>query len=377
MPTSLPPSPVATFVPLPSQVVITATRAVTPTNTASATNMPSPTFTHTVTATLEASNTPTYTLTASVTYTPVFALPPTASGIIRTVAYSPDGHYFAVAGDDGLVLLFDLKTGLAQTFNGFGGRVSSITFSPDGQTILAGSYDKTVKFCSVASASQNSSTCRLRYDSQQAVYSVAYSADGTRIVVGTVNGIHLLDSSGVLQAKFPPEFTSIANNVVFAENTHTVLFVGMDENVHVWDMDKNTESVLPINHAVNGKQNRVLVIAYNPKTQQIASGGRDGIVVIQDRVGKRAAHCASDFGNTVTSITFSPNGKLIAYASGEQVVVCDLSTGTIKRSLIPNMEEVNSLAYSPDGSLLLIGGMNLNKGGEEKGLMQRIPAPTP
>jgi len=66
------------------------------------------------------------------------------------VSFSPDGASIVSGSYDGTVKLWSVESGeCVTTLAGHSSRVESVSFSPDGASIVSGSYDGTVKVWSV------------------------------------------------------------------------------------------------------------------------------------------------------------------------------------------------------------------------------------
>jgi WD40 repeat protein len=76
-------------------------------------------------------------------------------GYVSSVAFSPDGKIILTVcsaislrmpgSEDNTACLWDLSGNMLQVFKGHEGGIRSVAFSPDGKSILTGSWDKTAR----------------------------------------------------------------------------------------------------------------------------------------------------------------------------------------------------------------------------------------
>jgi WD40 repeat protein/tRNA A-37 threonylcarbamoyl transferase component Bud32 len=107
-----------------------------------------------------------------------------------------------------------------------------------------------------------------------------------------------------------------------------------------------------------GHQDAVRSVAISPDGHLIASGGRDGTILVWDAAARRVVGSPlTGHTDRVNSVTFSPDGRLIASGSGDGTVrLWDAETGApVGQPLTGHQDAVWSVAFSPDGQTLASG----------------------
>ena len=103
----------------------------------------------------------------------------------RSIAFHPDGTRIVAAQEWGFVMLDLVRKQERFAVRGHKGTVSSVAFSPDGATIVTGSWDGTVRLWDA----ENGAERRAFQWPTGNVNSVAHSPDGTRIAAAGLAGL--------------------------------------------------------------------------------------------------------------------------------------------------------------------------------------------
>ncbi len=187
---------------------------------------------------------------------------------------------------------------------------------------------------------------------------IAFSPDNNLLAVGTSIGTWIYDAQTGKALNLFTGHTDVVSSIAFSPDGKILATGGGydDETVRLWDVNTGTHKMTLTGHTgwVNG-------VAFSPDGKTLASAGgyRDYTVRLWNvETGKRKAVLAGHI-NGVESIAFSPDGKILATGGGyddKTVQLWDVETGKLKATLTGHTSRISSIAFSPDGKILATGG---------------------
>ena len=267
-------------------------------------------------------------------------------GPVRAIAISPDGARAISGSFDSSAIVWSLADAKALAILRFhDGAINAVLALPQGY-VTAGE-DGRIAIWAAGSAAAPEKVIDAH---KGPIAGLALSHDRTRIASASWDGtIALVEiASGKLLQRFTGH-TGNVNAVAFSPDDTLLASAGYDATLRLWRSNGGGEiATLTLPAALNA-------IAYLPNGE-IAAGGADGNIFIADKQGKLLA--TIDAGEIpAIALASSPDGARLAAASPRgSVTLVDIAARRKLFTLTGPGLPVWSVAFSPDGRLLLTGG---------------------
>ena len=268
------------------------------------------------------------------------------SGRVTTVSFSPDGELIATGSFDKTVRLWSLVDLFRHpSWEAHGDRITAVSFSPDGELIASGSRDKTIKIWD-----RDGTLIGTLTGHSDRITSLSFSADGNFLISGSWDKtIHLWRiRDGRLERTFTGHSDRITS-VSFSPDGQLIVSASRDRTIKLWS--PNGELI----KTLTGHGDRVNSVHFSPDGQLIVSGSDDRTLKLWSKKGELLETLAGENGHRsyVTSVRFSPNSQLIASASWDNTVKLWHRNGEFKKTLLQGYSDsVESVSFSPEGKTL-------------------------
>ncbi|KAJ3471850.1 hypothetical protein MRS44_001949 [Fusarium solani] len=223
---------------------------------------------------------------------------------ISSVSFSPDDHYLATGGDNGMVCLWGIES----------------EFSPDGRSIISGASDGTVHLWDV-----NTRANTRTLSTGDMIVSVTFSPDMQLIASGSEDGsITVWETSTgarLTRLEGPEGHRKSILSVAFSPDGETLVSASFDQTIKLWHlgMPIQTQSTWEVKciKTLQGHMNILNSVTFTPDGNGLLSGFRDSSLEFWDRKTGMAQFMLQGHTDTIYSVAVSPRGGIFATASAD------------------------------------------------------------
>jgi WD40 repeat protein len=287
-------------------------------------------------------------------------------GRVNSVTFSRAGRFLASGGQKreggGEIKIWDARTGVERhSLRVPAGEVFWLAFSPDGFRLAAGLGGLLGQGPGIIKTwdSRTGKEVFVLRCPAGAVRCLAYSPDGTRLVWNEGTNLRVSDAqNGQPLAMLKGHNGSVQQLQWTADGTKLVSLATRPQGIRtraeviLWDF-RTLKGLLTLTEGLTGAKS----LSLSPDGTRLAVCGRasqDWAKIFAIPSGKKLASLVCPY--TTDAVVFSPDSSLLAGAGISGIRIWDGWTGQALVTLSGHRQPVSSLAFSPDGSLLVSGG---------------------
>ncbi len=276
---------------------------------------------------------------------------------VTCVAFSPQGDRIISGSPDNTLRLWDLEgRTIGEPFQGHTNLVLAVAFSPQGDRIISGSRDNTLRLWDL----EGRTIGEPFQGHTNLVLAVAFSPQGDRIISGSGdNTLRLWDlegrtitlGSGSANGEPFQGHTNSVYAVAFSPQGDRIISGSRDNTLRLWDLEGRT-----IGEPFQGHSDGVWAVAFSPTGNRIISGSGDNTLRLWDLEGRTIGEPFQGHSGSVLAVAFSPTGNRIISSSGDNTLrLWDLEGRTIGEPFQGHSGSVLAVAFSPTGDRIISG----------------------
>jgi WD40 repeat protein len=271
-------------------------------------------------------------------------------GRVRSLAFSPDGNTLAsTGGTDPVVCLWDLaERKIRRELRGHVHQVNRVAFSPDGELLASGSTTGEVRLWEAETGKPRFKGLR---QGTGEVIGLAFSPDSATLAAAAYH-VHGIARWRVATGGDLPGLTRYGwfGSIGFSPDGRWLAAGSPSRCVYLWNLE--TEQMEPI--LVNRQKAHAVV--FSPDSRTLAAAMGRSVALWDMEIGRLRAMLHGHRG-VVWSVCFSPDGGRLATAGNDQTVrFWDPATGQQRAAYDWKVGTVHAVAFAPDGMTAAAGG---------------------
>lgn len=283
------------------------------------------------------------------------------TSLVNSISISPDGQTVVSGSDDRTIVHWNLKTGNALYTWAQPDIVLSVAISPNGRLLVGAGVSKTISRWNLDKKLLLDSFSKFGFfhSHDGIIYAIAISADGKTLASGSAD-----KTIRIWRCDTRPNFeklkrtllghTDAVLSVALTKNGNVLISGSIDRTVRIWDLTSWKAPLILTGHSAP-----INSVAIHPDEQIVATGSADSTVRLWDLHTGKHLHTLGQ-QSAVTSVIFSSDGRTLISSNKDGTIRFWQMSSDRHRQLdfkhLWSLPGKGPIALSPDGKTLLSSG---------------------
>lgn len=316
---------------------------------------------------------------------------------VRDVAFRPHEVQLYSVGSERLLKGWDSVSDSNPSVLKPGMPASSVSFSSDGKLLAVGGEkgfvvlnpDSSEEIWKAIDTGPSIHDTGPRSWNRGLPHSIAFNPSSTLTAIGEADGhVMIRDAANGKEVVRLEAHTGSTNAVVFSPMQKILATGGQDGKISLWDteswkriqtMEVHSDAILSLRFSPDAKilvscsdrldkslrfwnmpaglelfpaigdHGTILDLEFTPDSQSLFFGGRDETLFLWNMSKQSLERSQRGFGENVTVIKVSPNGKRVAFSVLDTIYICDTESGNQVTALQLPGSFMNCIDFHPDG----------------------------
>ena len=271
------------------------------------------------------------------------------------------GSVVYVGTSGGKVCEVNLSKGeVVRTFTGHTDNVCGVAVSPNGKTVLSGSWDKTSRVWDLTKeAAEGGDAEPIKViKEEKEIASAVFNLDGTKFCLGGAGGfLHVYDSMSYERLAELKSHTGLIRSLTISRDGMKLFSGSYDNTLKIWNVATEDAESWSCRRTLVGHSSNIKCISESPCSKYLASSSEDGTAKVWDLATGSELRTIKAHEKTMFGVSFEEGGRIVSASEDGKVKLINLATkGRDALKLEGHKGGVKAVAPSADGKKVVSGG---------------------